>query len=482
MGLSWIKIGSRVAVIIIIYLLLSIPDTKYQYFSEEVASNVPTFKIGENLITGEAKFVLSSAKEEQSIQYDSLIDLIATELTFLKSEIIDSHNSMIQRMTENLGRASVLAGLSAVDTRPILEHLWQWRQYLKEQSLFWNINDDKVKLQMATAINFVGLCEDFIITNRDLNYSKTTGSLAALDAMPIQENIKSGDILLSSHDISYSFLEQAKIVPQLTVSLGLILINVDSSFYISSTPGEGLQIKSYAEFNARPFAKRLHLRLRNDLPELISNPAMPHQAATFLFGLANDVNIDYDFRFNRVGHSSLSEIELLEFSFEGYNLDFITSFSEVNNAYVYGLSRLGIENGIQATASEILFHPAIELVGQQLTGRNIKSRNLQMAANMAGLSAITAELITSLRWKLPYYRVLKGYSRIAGLMGNAPIMPDGMAPETALIVNYISDQSEELMPGLVSEANQFEQENKFYPTYTILSEMATSLLVAQGNK
>ena len=40
MRLSWIKIGARAAVLVIIYLLLCIPDTKYQYFDEEQVGSI----------------------------------------------------------------------------------------------------------------------------------------------------------------------------------------------------------------------------------------------------------------------------------------------------------------------------------------------------------------------------------------------------------------------------------------------------------
>jgi hypothetical protein len=87
----------------------------------------------------------------------------------------------------------------------------------------------------------------------------------------------------------------------------------------------------------------------------------------------------------------------------------------------------------------------------------------------------------SLRWKLPYYRILKGYSHIVCLFGNTPVIPKGMAPETALIHDYISTQNKEFLPLLVRTVAEFENENQYFPTYPILYEMARSNLASQVN-
>ena len=479
MSLSWIKIGSRAAVLIIIYLLLSIPDTKYQYFDGKTVYETPYSTVTDELISDHISSLIGYTEEEKSRQYDSLVSLLSTRLNSLKSELVDSDNPIIDSMTHDFGLASAIISLSSNNPKPILENLWLWRQYLKEQSLFWNINNNEQKLHIAATMSFVGLCEEFIITNRRLIYTKLNEAPASFDPTTSLFNIKSGDFLLSANDLSYSYLEQAKFIHELTPSLGLILIKEDSSFYISTTPNEGLHIVMYDDFNSRPFAKRLHLRLREDLPELISNQEIPHQAANFIYDVAIEHNIDYDFTFSALNRNSLCDSGLLRFAYEGHNINFIASYSPVNIAYIYGLNRLGIRNGSRATASEIQYHPSIDVVGQQISGEGIKIRNLEMASSIASLTIIDAKLMKSLRWKLPYYRLLKGYSSIASLLGSNPLIPNGMAPETALIHDYISAQKEKLLPSLINNAAQFESENQYFPTYAMLCEMALANLAAR---
>jgi len=479
MSLSWIKISSRAAVLIIIYLLLSIPDTKYQYFSEETVHETPNSSITDNLITSHLSSIINFSENEKSRQYDSLITILSSKLIALKSELLESDNPIIDSMTYDFGLASAIISLSSNNPKPLLENLWIWRQYLKEQSLFWNINNNNQKLHIASTMSFVGLCEDFIVTNRGLVYTKLSNTPTSFDPAAKISNIKSGDFLLSSDDISYCYLEQAKFIPQLTPSLGLILMKGDSSFYISSTPTEGLHIVSTSNFISRPFSKVLQLRLRDDLPELISNPGIPHQAAGFIYDLAKEDNIDYDFTFNPLNRNSFCETGLFRFAYEDHNINLITSYSPVNNVYIYGLNRLGIRNKIRATASEIQFQHSIEVVGQQLSGEGIKSRNLEMAASIASLTIIDAKLMKSLRWRLPYYRILKGCSSIANLFGKNSLIPNGMAPESAVIHDYINTRKKELLPLLINEAAQFESENQYFPTYGMLCEMAMTNLVTQ---
>ena len=482
MNLSWIKVGSRVAVLAIIYLLLSVPNTKYQYFSIDSAEKAPYFLITDKLITNHISSIVTLSDEEKSRQYDSLVNLIAAELTALRSVILDIKSPIIKSMSYNLGLASALVSFSLDDAQPLLESLWIWRHYLKEQSLLWNISDSNQKLQIASAMRYIGVCEDFIVANKGLVYTKLKNSQISFDSTSTLSNMMSGDLLLSDDDISYSYPEQAKSIPELTPSLGIILINDDSAFYIGSSPNKGLYtIKSY-NFLSNPSARRLILRLRDDLPELIANPAIPHQAANFVYDLAIDHNVDYDFTLNQLKRIALCEIGLVAFAYEDHNIDFITSFSPLKNEFIYGLKRLGIKNDSLATAPEIQYHPSIEVVGLQLSGEGVKIRNLEMASASASLASIGPKLMKSLRWRLPSYRLLKGYGHISSLFGNTPVIPNGMAPEAAIIHDYILKQKEELLPSLAFSVAQFEKENNYFPTYSMLCEMAKSNLASQVNK
>jgi hypothetical protein len=481
MSLSWLKIGSRVAVLVIIYLLLSIPNTKYQYFADDTVRDAPLSSISDKLVTKHISSILTYIEEEKSMQYDSLVTLLSDKLSDIKSEILDIDNPIIDSIANDFGLASAFIGLSSNDALPLLENLWQWRQYLKQQSLAWDISNSNQRLKMASAIRFVSICEDFIVTNRNLIYTKLNEAPISLDPVSTLSNILSGDFLLSADDISYSYLEQSKFIHELTPSLGLILFDGDSSYYISSSSNDGLHNIKFDDFISRPFARRLNLRLRDDLPEILANPAIPHQAAKFIFNLSVQRNIDYDFTLSQLKRISLCEIGMLKIAYEGQNLKFIAPFSPLNNEFVYGLRRLGIKNEKLVSVSEIQYHPSIKVVGQQMSGEGIKIRNLEMAASAAGLATINAKLMKSLRWKLPYYRILKGYSHIVCLFGNTPVIPKGMAPETALIHDYISTQNKEFLPLLVRTVAEFENENQYFPTYPILCEMARSNLVSQVN-
>lgn len=481
MSLTWLKIGSRAAILVIIYLLLSIPNTKYQYFANDTVPDAPSTFISDKLVTMHISTILTYTDEEKSRQYDSLVTLLSDKLSNIKSAILDLDNPIIESITNDFGLTSAIIGLSSNDALPLLEKLWQWRQYLKQQSLAWDISNSNQRFKMASAIRFVSICEDFIVANRNLFYTKLNETPISLDPASTLLNIISGDFILSADDISYSYLEQSKYIDELTPSLGLVLINGDSSYYISSTPNAGLQTMKFDDFINKPFARRLNLRLRDNLPELIENPAIPDQAAKFIYNLSAQRNLDYDFTLSPLKRASLCEIGMLKFAYEGQNIEFISSFSPLNNEFIYGLRRLGIKNEKLVSVSEIQYHPSIEVVGLQLSGEGIKIRNLEMAASAASLTTINAKLMKSLRWRLPYYRILKGYSHLVFLFGNTPVIPMGMAPETALVHEYISTQNKEFLLLLVITVAQFENENHYFPTYSILFEMARSNLASQVN-
>lgn len=482
MRLPWIKIGSRIAVLLIFYLLLSIPNSRFQYFSSDAEQTLPASNMTDKLVTNHISEILTYSEEEKSAQYDSLISLLSEQLAGLRTEILNIDDPMVEKMVFNLGLATAIGGLSVNDPRPLLENLWLWRQYLKQQSLFWDIDNEKQKLLLAYSISFISICEDFIVVNQGLVYTKISNQAVSLARSAELSNLVSGDMILSSTDVSYSFIEQAKMVPELTPSLGLILITGDSTFYISASPKLGLKTVLFDEYNNQPFARRMHLRLRNDIPELISNPAIPHRAANFIYDITLEHTINYDFTINLQKRVSLSELGLLNFAFEGEGLDFIASYSPLDKEFIYGIKRLGIKNESSASVSEIEYYPSVEVVGLQLSAEGIKSRNLEMASSAAGLTTINEELMNSLKWRLPYYRVLKGYSHVAGMLGTTAVMQAGMAPETAIINNFISSQNKKLVPLLAESAAQFENEYHYFPTYAMLREMAMANLSAPEHK
>ena len=131
MNLSWIKIGSRFAILVVIYLLLSVPNTKYQYLSRDPVQDVPFPSITDKLVTNHISSILTFSDEEKSRQFDSLVNLLSNKLTSLKSVKLDIKSPIIDSITYDFGLTSALVSLSSNDAQPLLENLWQWRQYLK---------------------------------------------------------------------------------------------------------------------------------------------------------------------------------------------------------------------------------------------------------------------------------------------------------------------------------------------------------------
>ena len=123
MNLSWIKVGSRIAVLAIIYLLLSKPNTKYQYFSIDAAEDVPYFFITDKLITNHIASIVTFNDGEKERQYDSLVNLIGAKQTALRSVILDIKNPIINSISYNLGLASELVSFSSNDAQLLLESM-----------------------------------------------------------------------------------------------------------------------------------------------------------------------------------------------------------------------------------------------------------------------------------------------------------------------------------------------------------------------
>ena len=103
MSLSWLKISSRIAILVVIYLLLSIPNTKYQYFAGDTVQESPFTSITDKLVTNHISSIITYSDEEKSRKYDSLVALLSNKLSTLKSEKLDIDSPLIDSLTHVFG-------------------------------------------------------------------------------------------------------------------------------------------------------------------------------------------------------------------------------------------------------------------------------------------------------------------------------------------------------------------------------------------
>ena len=477
MNRTLIKVGSRVAVVILIYLLLSIPDSRYQSELEDLPTNSNPADAGYHQIVTHIPWVIGLAEGKVIEIYDSLNEKIGTRLDLLKSEMLSPFDLVLDSVNNDFGQITALIALTASDPKMTLDQLWQWKKFIKEQSLFWNLADKQNQTRIISLINFIGLCEDFIIVNRELSYAKFLNNPIDLNPGSVESFIRSGDLLVSSLDVSYPYLSLSKNGLQKTQSLGLILINDDSSFYVTATPSQGLFLSSFNELLVKPYSRRYILRLRSDLPELISNPTLAHQAAFFAFDLARRRTVDYDYNYNADSHSTIYETELLDIAYEGRNMDFSLSFTSIIDDCRFGINKLGISYTNQSVPNELQFHPSFNIVGQQLSGEAIWIRDLEMAAALAGFKSLKKVNAKSLRWRLPYYRLLKAYGNIVQLFGWEGQIPGGMSSETAIIHDYSLAQKNKIHPLLEIKVKDFLAKHHYRPTYPELCLLADEILI-----
>lgn len=477
MRIPWIKISSRVIVVAIIYLLLSIPDSKFQGVQLTKEIDQPTPSFSNQVITKHIAKVSQLTKDEKIKLQDTLLNTIATKLHTLRSELLSNGSESIDSISADFGLVTAIIATSNVDYNFLLENLWHWRQLIKEQSLFWSLNSDSERLRSASILHFINLCEDFVAVNREIAFTTYGQQSIVLDSTISSADLNTGDIIVSSEDITYPFYGLSKTIPDFVPSLGLISQVSDTVFYISSTPSSGLELKKIQKFLKTPVATIIHLRLREDLPDLLSNPKIPQLAADFAYNYARKNITPYDFLLKPISYGAVSEIELLKFVYDGQNSTFIIPFSAIRDENKFGLSSMGINDFDQAIASDIQYHPSIAYVGISRNGIKIKNRNLELAVEMACFSLLNHDLIKRLKWDLPRYRVLNGFSRVLKLLNGKTIMPDGMASETALVYDYLSNKKSNLMPLLKKDVENFRTSNKYYPTYSEMLVMAKSILV-----
>ncbi len=467
-----IKLGSRLAVLVIIYMLLSIPNANFL-----ARTDLHTHKKPQPLPTVipaiKATFTGLPA-DSVSLLYDTLLAEVNKGMASIKSEMSDADSRELAELHSRIGQLTFLAATGSRPALPVLEILWQWQQYLKEQSVFWNLRNDMTRDLLVSRLDEINTLQAFLVINRQLEITIEEGVVRENHLLNL-EQIHSGDFIVDDSNLAYPFLSISKIPVALSPVTGIVLVGNDSNACIASLPAHGLHAIPADQLLAKPAGRRMVLRWRSDLPEIIANPTLAHQAASYGYQLSQTLTLPYDYLMDPANHATLFTTEALEYFYEGRQITLFDFVTPTDSAMLLPLNRLGIHPHQQAVAAELTYQNTVKVVALQLSGPQLKAHNLQLAAYRQALLNLNDPATRKIRWLLPWYRLKNFYDLIASWTGMERQLPPGMAPETALAYDHIRTQANKILPQLTAKAEEFARQNGYYPSFAELVLLADDI-------
>ncbi len=473
-------------VIIVLYAVLLIQDFEREPLRAGINS---AFVWNSDLYWSELEIRFAEAKK---IGCDNLSKKINTGLSefdsmtnILLHESILPESKLFQSIEQKIFDLSVFIGACPDSLAKFIELFGNLRSAIKNQSIHWDINKQSTRDRIYRLI-YGGrtAIEEIILQAHDIDLPDVFIENNEPSVTPFADilgvRIHSGDILVSRGGAPTSALiARGNDYPGNFSHIALVHIddNTGDVSIIESHIEIGVAVADVeAYFNDKKL-RVMVLRLRSDLPVLLSDPMLPHKAATYALNRALTESIAYDFAMDTEDPEQLFCSEVALDGYRQFDLELWSALSHISVVGVRNwLAVFGVENFTTMEPSDLEYDPQLKVIAEWRDYETLYKDQLDNAVVDIMLeSAEKGAIINYNLFMLPIARILKGYSLILNLFDKAGPIPEGMNATAALKNEWFSAQHNLTVERLRGEAELFYKQNNYVPPYWELIKSARNI-------
>lgn len=251
--------------------------------------------------------------------------------------------------------------------------------------------------------------------------------------------VHSGDILLSRGGAPTSALiARGNDFPGNFSHVALLHVDEQSGrvWVVESHIERGVAVAAFDEYLRDKKLRVLVLRLRADLPALVADPLLPHQASRRALDEARRHHIPYDFAMNWHEHDAQFCSEVAAAAYEAFGVRLWMGLSHISSPTVRAwLASLGVRHFETQEPADLEYDPQLRVVAEWRDRAALFKAHVDDAVTDAMLAE--AEPGVPLHYslaQLPLARVVKAYSVALNMLGKVGPIPEGMSAATALRV------------------------------------------------
>ncbi len=471
------KILYKIIIVIIIYGLLAIPDNKISLHipkQELLASSKWWGTFAQNLV----KFRITST-ESQAFQYQKHRYLLKQHLDNLLLDLTEPGNPVLDSINFHINKLSALTSLMPAKITEFERDVARWRKLLKYQSRYWDSSSKSTRNRLFKLM----IESRLAIESALIQSNKKSTSLSTIDRdiSPAKNSVtmaniqfKTGDIIafnsIAKNETYSSFIKE---LPNAYKHLGSVYVNDKVAEVVYLDVLNGLISTPIKTFIDEIAPSAVVLRLRKNIPELMSKPNLPALAATTIYNMANTGRYKYDHLFNAESHNHLFDWEFINMGFRKHN------FSIDNKEIIGSNYSIHVEGqSSHLNAFEIELDHRFIIAGEWY--------NTQMLYNNRLLTAATAAITNNKEsnyflttFKLPVYRILKAYSILVSSLGFSPPIPDGISAQTKLTYQGLAKHQKILVEELTKDIYSYEQKQNHRATYLKMLQKANEIMLSE---
>ncbi|MDZ7266548.1 MAG: YiiX/YebB-like N1pC/P60 family cysteine hydrolase [candidate division KSB1 bacterium] len=294
--------------------------------------------------------------------------------------------------------------------------------------------------------------------------------------------IHSGDILVSRGGAPTSALiARGNDYPGNFSHIALVHVDEKTSLasIIEAHIERGVAVATLEEYLRDKKLRVMVLRLRADLPALLTNPGLPHEAAGTALARAKTQHIPYDFEMDYEDPGKLFCSEVASRAYRQCGIQLWMGISHISSPGVgVWLAAFGVRHFQTQEPADLEYDPQLRVVAEWRDPETLYHDHIDNAVTDAMLEKAEAGDRLNYAWYLlPLARILKGYSLLCNALGQIGPVPEGMSAAAALRHRQFNQRHLALKARVLQQAEQFVQQHGYRPPYWELVAMARAAAV-----
>jgi len=420
--------------------------------------------------------------EALSAQIDAVVSTVRQQLDAMAAERLACGNAQFDALETNLFLLAPMVAACPKQLPGYLQLYTRMHEVVKRQSENWDMESAEARERTyrllfggRAALEEVmlqapdGLVPAMLVGANEPSRTPATNVLGVA--------IHSGDVLVSrggaptsaliarGNDFPGNFSHIALAhVHEKTRAISVIEAHIE----------KGVVVSSFADYLADKKLRVMALRLRSDLPQLMTDPALPHKAASFAFQQATTRHIPYDFAMDYHDHSKQFCSEVASAAYEQCGVKLWMGISHISSRGVtLWLAAFGVKHFATQEPSDLEYDPQIRVVAEWRDPGALFQDHADNAVIDAMLEhADRGEQLNYPRFMLPFARLAKGYSAVLNTLGQSGPVPEGMRATAAMRHSAFSRKHAALKARLLDLAAEFKRRNGYNPPYWELVKLA----------
>jgi hypothetical protein len=381
-------------------------------------------------------------------------------------------------MENSMFRLAALTGTCPSRLNEYISLHTRLRIVVKNQSWNWDMNEETSRNTIyrllyggRAAVEEIMLQQDPESIPACVYGSAEPSQTPAAEILGVK--IHSGDILVSRGGVPVSALiARGNDYPGNFSHIALVYVDEKTNqvSIIESHIERGVAIATIDEYLKDVKLRIMVLRLRKDLPQLISDPLLPHQAAKSAYSAAVNKHIPYDFEMNYHDHSKLFCSEVAAAPYAQLGVKLWMGISRISApAVVHWLSSFGVKYFETQEPSDLEYDPQFRVVAECRDPETLFKDHLDNAVIDVMLEG---DELSSPWYLLPVARLAKLYSMILNISGRVGPIPEGMSASAALRSERFTGYHNKIASEVYGMSSKFRELHGYVPPYWQLVDLS----------